>query len=507
MNQETFYRALSQLTDGDISPALFQELEQHLLESEEARHKYREFIHIQSLIACEINVQQPKNVVPVDRIIRRQKHRSFRIAVMAAAALLLLGLITMRLFLVAEREPTLAFETSPGTQFSITHRSNGDAPVGQTMEIGSRLQLSQGIVELTFGSGVKSIVVAPADITLHEDDTLFMNQGTAWFEVPEKAIGFTVKTKDLNVVDLGTEFGVLAKPKDYDEIHVFKGKVRVSALGLRKESTLLVANEARRNDLIGRLDTITAKPTAFRRSLSELPPYLHWSFDENDRFAVKGSHPAAKEIVTTPSPADSPPQLVEGKYGSALSLNGEQQSIVTNWDGLYGEDRPLSSALWVRIPEGLDLTNFPGALGWGIPGNSDAKWKVFVRQERRGEAATACIAIGTASGMYRYSGITRLDDNQWHHIAVVRHGRQPESDEPDITLFIDGKPESTTLTRFPVEEGLNSRGEIKRHPLTKPFAIGKGPVPQEVTFRGLIDELYIFDGELTQEEIKQLISN
>ncbi len=33
------------------------------------------------------------------------------------------------------------------------------------------------------------------------------------------------------------------------------------------------------------------------------------------------------------------------------------------------------------------------------------------------------------------------------------------------------------------------------------MAFGKGHVPQDITFRGLVDELYSFDGVLSQEAI------
>lgn len=273
MNQEEFHQALSRLADRDISPELFQKLEEHLLESEEARNDYREFMHLQSLIGLEINVHHgQQKVVPIERIISRQKRRTLKIAVFSAAAILILGLVTMQLFMVKERPPTLAFETAPGTQFNITHSMTGDdAPIGMTMEKGSRLMLTSGTVELSFGTGVKAIVIAPADMTLHDDNKLYLNQGTAWFQVPKGAEGFTVKTKELNIVDLGTEFGVIATPDDHDALHVFKGKVKVTALRVRKESDTLTAGQACRIDPIGRL--VSVKPE-IKKFLTVLPTSL-----------------------------------------------------------------------------------------------------------------------------------------------------------------------------------------------------------------------------------------
>ena len=272
MNQEEFHQALSRLADRDISPELFQKLEEYLLESEEARNDYREFMHLQSLIGLEINVHHgQQKVVPIERIISRQKRRALKVALLSAAAVFLIGMVTMRLFFVAEKVPTLVFETSPGTQFELTHSGVSDDLEGAVLENGSRLTLRQGTVELNFASGVKSIVIAPADMTLHDDNKLYLNQGTAWFQVPKGAEGFTVKTKELNIVDLGTEFGVIATPDDHDALHVFKGKVKVTALRVRKESDTLTAGQACRIDPIGRL--VSVKPE-IKKFLTVLPTSL-----------------------------------------------------------------------------------------------------------------------------------------------------------------------------------------------------------------------------------------
>jgi hypothetical protein len=273
VNDQELNRLIQELLDGTISPQDLPLLETELASNESARELYLDTVEIHSLLDARVSVHSLKtNVVPIERIIRCQKRKAFRIAVLSAAALLILGLITMQLFMVKERPPTLTFETAPGTQFDITHSMTGDdAPIGMTMEKGSRLMLSHGTVELSFGTGVKSIVIAPADMTLHDDNKLYLNQGTAWFHVPEGAEGFQVTTDDLDIVDLGTEFGVIATPNDHDELHVFKGKVKVAALRVRKESNTLTAGQARRIDPIGRL--VSVKPE-IKKFLTVLPTSL-----------------------------------------------------------------------------------------------------------------------------------------------------------------------------------------------------------------------------------------
>ena len=234
MSPETFESYLSRLFDNDLSPQEFSELEAHFMSSPKARARYLECVDFQNIIELELSNHPQQqlgssNIVPIDRIISRQKRRTAMIASFAAAALIMIGVMVMTVLIVPEKQHGLTFDISPSTQFTLTHSSIGDdTPTGMTMEEGSHLVLTQGTVELTFGTGVKSIVMAPADMSLHGDNQLYLNRGTAWFHVPEGAEGFQVTTQNLKVVDLGTEFGVITNTDDQDEVHVFKGTVEVT---------------------------------------------------------------------------------------------------------------------------------------------------------------------------------------------------------------------------------------------------------------------------------------
>lgn len=277
MNQEKFHEWVSRSLDNDLSEFEFSQLELHLIESAEARAYYRSQSQLHALLGLELNKSQAsqnqlaKPVISMDQVILLQKKKTLKIAAMAAAAMVLFTLLSLQLLFIDKPASPLAFKTSPSTIFTLTHATSEEAPSGMILHTGSRLKLEQGSVELSFGTGVKSIVIAPADMTLHDDNKLYLNQGTAWFQVPKGAEGFTVKTKELNIVDLGTEFGVIATPDNYDELHVFKGKVQVTALRARKESDTLTAGQARRVGMIGRL--VSVKPE-IEKFLTDLPTSL-----------------------------------------------------------------------------------------------------------------------------------------------------------------------------------------------------------------------------------------
>ena len=262
-------KLIQDLVEGGIDPHDLVKLEAELISDPQSMSSYLAYQDLNNLleVRAEICRQVSTPVVPVELILKRQKLKTFRTALLSAAALVLLTLIVLNLFFVKTNQGKgLTFESSPGTKFTLTHSANAEAPTGLAMVKGSRLQLSQGIVELSFARGVKSVIIAPADLTLN--DSLYLKEGTAWFQVPKGEEGFIVRTRELDIVDLGTEFGVLAKADDNDEVHVLKGKVQVTARRALKESTTLTAGQASKLDLRGRLVRSTSEFSLF---LTELP--------------------------------------------------------------------------------------------------------------------------------------------------------------------------------------------------------------------------------------------
>ena len=237
---------LTDLFEGRIQTEALEELQRELRANPEARIAYRDHARLQNALEFRAEGTDPMRVIDMEQVVERRQHRILRTAGMAAVAVLVLTGVVMSLVLTRTPPPTLSFASSPGSEVSVSHQLAGeDAPEGLTLEPGSRLEVINGTVELSFDSGVRGIVRGPADLTLHRDDLLYLSRGTAWFEVPEKAVGFMVNTPDFNLTDLGTEFGIISRPEFLDEVHVFEGKVEVTNRhGLKKGETL-VGGQAR----------------------------------------------------------------------------------------------------------------------------------------------------------------------------------------------------------------------------------------------------------------------
>ena len=490
---------INDLIEGVIAEEEFARLQQELTENPEARKIYCQYIHVQNALdehSSGASAFASSKVVPIEKILRRQRSRQFKIAILAAAAVLIISLVTMRLFFVdAARPASLAFQTSPGTQFTLEHRGDDDSPEGMVLEKGSRLRLRQGTVELSFASGVKSVVMAPADLTLHGDDTLFLRKGTAWFHVPKGAEGFTVRTDDLNVVDLGTEFGVFAKPGDHDEVHVFKGAVQVSAKRLRKDSVTLTVGEARRIDPVGRLTEIPIRSTAFMTKLPKTLPRLHWSFDSEDGFQVGGEHPVVADLITSP---EGEVESCAGVRGSALRLGGKGV-LNTNWSGFSG-DRPRTVAFWIKLPKEGQAHDFAGIVGWGDNSAVDSKWVVTVYQKLPSQNGRISLNWGQSSIKTDYIVSTET----WHHVIVSDTGKVAADGVPQAWVYIDGVNVKTSIggeIRDVVDTVTYTNNAI-------PLTIGSTIRDPKVAHRRRylhadLDELSIFEGAMSSEQARR----
>ncbi len=96
--------------------------------------------------------------------------------------------------------------------------------------------LESGIIQLNFITGTKATIEGPAEFTVLTDDQVKMRIGRIYATVPPGATGFTVRTPNAKVIDLGTEFGVKAEMDGSTEVHVFRGKTMLMAGGDGQES-------------------------------------------------------------------------------------------------------------------------------------------------------------------------------------------------------------------------------------------------------------------------------
>ncbi|MEO1999133.1 MAG: FecR domain-containing protein, partial [Planctomycetaceae bacterium] len=105
-----------------------------------------------------------------------------------------------------------------------------------------RLELQSGIVRLDFNNGASVTLQGPAAYEITGPMETRLHHGVLTARIPESAIGFTVETSAMDVVDLGTAFGVSVDRDGVTDVSVFEGSVEVRPPGSR--SDLIMEGEA-----------------------------------------------------------------------------------------------------------------------------------------------------------------------------------------------------------------------------------------------------------------------
>lgn len=116
-----------------------------------------------------------------------------------------------------------------------------DAVWGSDMDLsGNRikaglLELDAGIVRLDFDNGASVTLQGPAAYEITGPMETRLHHGILTARIPESAIGFTVETTAMDVIDLGTAFGVSVNPDGVTDVSVFEGSVEVRPAGVRSD--------------------------------------------------------------------------------------------------------------------------------------------------------------------------------------------------------------------------------------------------------------------------------
>jgi len=166
---------------------------------------------------------------------------------------------------------------------------------------------------------------------------------------------------------------------------------------------------------------------------------------------------------------------VPGRIGKALKFDGKNAIEITGYKGVTGT-RPRTLAAWIK-------TRAAGGeiVSWGLDDFGKMWIFGFIRSR-----------IGvTPDGGYLYMK-DAVHDGAWHHVAVVVQEAKLPNLHDDVKLYKDGAPAKIhdigLLDLWPIDTG--SRLDVR---------IGR-------RFKGLIDDIRIYDRALSEDEIKALFA-
>jgi FecR protein len=139
------------------------------------------------------------------------------------------------------RVPIIASVTSQGQQLvaKVTYLSptvrwqepNASYALASRIKTGQSLVLEHGQVELTYVTGAKLLLTGPAEFVV-EPAGGKLRRGELVARVPAEGHGFRIETPHGQVIDLGTEFGVVVDDFGVSQVSVFEGKVETLPIGV-----------------------------------------------------------------------------------------------------------------------------------------------------------------------------------------------------------------------------------------------------------------------------------
>lgn len=145
---------------------------------------------------------------------------------------------------------------------------------GSGLVVGQKLDLREGLAELTFENGTTILIESPATFIVSAAHEANLESGRLSVVVPQQSGHFRIHTRWLDVVDVGTEFGLFASHSGAAEVHAFNGLVKANVLdanGRTRHRLELNASEAARvNGVSTTVMEFPANQAAFTRSI--VPP-------------------------------------------------------------------------------------------------------------------------------------------------------------------------------------------------------------------------------------------
>jgi len=190
--------------------------------------------------------------------------------------------------------------------------------------------------------------------------------------------------------------------------------------------------------------------------------------------------------------------------GDASNYNNDGEVIGSaKWvDGKKGDAIELVAASYVEVPEipAYDVTSAISLMAW-ISTTSVSTWaRVIDRSQWQDNGFDLALNMNTHAPLFEFfvdgttsqaGGTTPIDDGEWHFIAGTFGNKI-------VRIYVDGV----------MEAQVTSAGEVDIKPNDWPIRLGvEANDSKGQQYLGLIDEVAIFNRELSENEIQDVLNN
>ena len=202
------------------------------------------------------------------------------------------------------------------------------------------------------------------------------------------------------------------------------------------------------------------------------------------------------------------PSGCPASLASGLSLNGAGDYVECEFAGIGG-GQPRTVAFWVKVPKDFDLMQSDAIINWGTMARYGGVWRLSVNNapetDKLWGGPIGRLRVGVHGGYV--VGTTDLRDDRWHHCAVVMYGGNRPKMGSHVLIFIDGQLEPAA--RKKVFEISTDVQDATAHNIwigrNLSYRTAGQQVPGGPFFRGCVDEVFVFNAALTQEQIVSLM--
>ena len=415
--------------------------------------------------------------------------RTILVAFAASAAAILFGMFYFRGDDIEQRDLAASVQclggglTMAGRPVQVQHAAAG-----------VEYRLDQGVAHLQYPQGVHVIVEAPATFCCLSQDRLRVQEGRVSAEVLAGAEGFQVETPEMNVVDLGTRFGVAVSKDGDSEVHVFEGEVEAAPATGTRAMKRLVQGQAQSVSQQGNADNRTFRNAGFvhREEVQEFQ--FGWKAER-----MLSARQAAAKLRADPSlvayddfaevPAGTTASVAQGRFPGETALEFLRANDYAPID-VAGTYPQLTMMAWVRldhVPDGFN--SIYHADGWATTGQ--VHWMVVRGRQMRFAVHDQSRVPETIWPESEHSIIGDL--GRWVHLATVY-----DSQEKVVRFFINGQFDHQVSLDVAPEAVLGPAQIGNWNPAYRKQPI---EVQHDRRLSGRIDELAIIGRSMSDQEI------
>ena len=382
--------------------------------------------------------------------------------------------------------------------------AGANSEVGSTLRLGERINLDEGVAEITYDTGAKVWIHGPATYVLSGPNRGWLEKGKLSANIPPEAIDFVVDTPVEKITDKGTEFEVqLRKDESSGEtiadVEVIKGRV------LAGQKSLVGGEALRMNSMQHRkAEDTTPKDDLFDpRTIDGMRLWLR-----ADAAVMRDDQGRIKEMI----------DLIGGSNKAAENFRQLKQAARPLWvdRGLNGHSvLAFTGRQCLQLPDKSDLCFHNESLTIFVVAKASDHTQYFLSGAATKATKTTKSKKDVSTG-FRFTTSRTCGLRYWagksgkvvrecpitsNNVLTVIHDRRV-SGRNTVTLFCNGRQLGDT-------ESVSDSKIENAYPLTigaNPEAMDIYPDSPQNYLHGDLAEVLIFDRVLTELEQQRIES-